>query len=438
MIVRLRTLRNLVALALLVASFCHAASRVVAVSITGIIQPITIEIISDAIDQARSEHADALLIRLNTPGGLLESTRQVIQKLDICPVPVIAYVTPSGGRAASAGFFLLEAADIAAMAPGTNTGAASPVLLGSRMDPVMRSKIENDTAALLRTLTSRRQRNSELAEKTIREARAFTDQEALDNHLIEQVSPNETALLNWIGTRDVVRVDGRVQRLQLDQPQIVEARETTRQRFIAVIADPNIGFILLILGALGIYVEFSHPGLILPGVAGAVLVLLGFSSLAVLPISWIGVALLLLALVLFALEAKFTSHGILGAGGALSMVLGALLLVNGPPELRIHLSTALAVTIPFALITVFLVSLAVRAREAKVITGVEGMLGETGIVRTPLEPTGMVLVHGELWKAASAAPAPEGALVRVVAVDGLLLRVEPLDQTARRTELSQT
>lgn len=426
LILRLRTSRNFVLLALLAACCCHAASRVVAVTISGIIQPVTVEIVSNAIEQAQSGHAELLLLRLNTPGGLLESTRQIIQKLDSSPIPVVAYVTPSGGRAASAGFFLLEAADIAAMAPGTNTGASSPVVLGERMDPVMRAKIENDSAALLRTLTSRRKRNSELAEKTIREARAFTDQEALENHLIEQISPNEGALLEWIGTREVVRVDGRVQQIHLDHPQIVEARETNRQRFISVIADPNIGFILLVIGALGIYVEFSHPGFILPGVAGAVLVLLGLSSLAVLPISWIGVALLILALVLFALEAKFASHGILGAGGAISMMLGALLLVNGPPELRIHLSTALAVTIPFALITVFLVSLAIRARAAKVITGVEGMLDQTGVARTPLEPSGMVFVRGELWNAISTPAAPEGSSVRVIAVDGLTLRVEPV------------
>lgn len=437
MIVTLRTLRSIAFLLPLAVSYCYGASKVVAVSISGVIQPVTVEIVSSAIRQAETEHADLILLRLNTPGGVLESTREIIQKLDASPVPVASYVTPSGGRAASAGFFLLEAADVSAMAPGTNTGASSPVLLGQRMDPVLRGKIENDAAALLRTLTTRRKRNSDLAEKTIREARAFTDQEALDNRLIEYIAPNESDFLQWVGGRDVIRVDGRVQKIQLDRPQVIEARETTRQRFISVIADPNIGFILLVLGALGIYVEFSHPGLILPGVAGAVLLLLGFSSLSVLPISWIGVALLILALVLFALEAKFASHGILGAGGALSMVLGALLLVNGPPEMRIHLSTALAVTIPFALITIFLVSLAMRARAAKVITGVEGMIDQTGIARTPLSPSGTVFVRGELWAAVSSSPVPLDAGVRVVSVDGLTLHVEPVNSNEPTAPIQQ-
>ncbi|HWB99333.1 MAG TPA: NfeD family protein [Bryobacteraceae bacterium] len=426
-------LRNFAWLALLAPSLSLAASRVVAVSISGVIQPITVEVVSNAIAQAEAEHASLLLLRLNTPGGLLDSTRLIIQKLDSSPIPVAAYVTPSGGRAASAGFFLLEAADIAALAPGTNTGASSPVLLTGRMDPILRSKIENDSAALLRTLTSSRHRNMELAEKTIREARAFTDQEALDNHLIEKIAPNETALLDWIGTRDVIRCDGRVQHVALDHPQIIESIETTRERFISVIGDPNIGFLLLVLGALGIYLEFSHPGLIFPGVAGAVLLLLGLSSLSVFPINWIGIALLILALVLFALEAKFTSHGVLGAGGVASMIFGALLLINGPPELRIHLFTAVAVTLPFALITVLLVSLVVRARAAKVITGPEGMLNQTGVAQTSLEPSGTVLVHGELWNAVSSPAAPAGASVRVVAVDGLTLRVEPVSSSSSKT-----
>ena len=403
-----------------------AASRVVVADVDGVVHPVTVEIIERAIEQARHENASCILIRLNTPGGMLDATREAIEKMIASPVPVVTYVTPSGGRAASAGFFLLEAGDIAAMAPGTNTGAASPVILGQQMDPVMRAKIENDSAALLRNLTSSRSRNSDLAEKTIREAKAFTAKEALDNHLIEMIAANEHDLLDQLNGREVVRPNGTHQKFNTAGAEVVETSLTWRERLISAIADPNIGFILLVLGALGLYVEFTSPGLIFAGVAGAVLVLLGLSSLAVLPINWIGVVLLILAAALFVLEAKITSHGVLGIGATVSMVLGAMLLVDGPPEVRIHLSTALAVSLPFALITMFLVSIVVRARRGKVLTGISGMLDEIGIARTDLSPAGKVFVHGEYWNAVSSAPVPEGSRVRVTAVDGMTVHVEPV------------
>jgi membrane-bound serine protease (ClpP class) len=417
---------GLIAILGLLAVPLAAAPRVVAADVDGVVHPITVEIIARAIQQARSENATCILIRLNTPGGLLDATREVIEKIAASPVPVVTYVTPSGGRAASAGFFLLEAGDIAAMAPGTNTGAASPVILGQQMDPVMRAKIESDSAALLRNLTARRGRNSDLAEKTIREARAFTDKEALDNHLIETVAASERELLDQINGREVVRLNGARQKMNTAGAEVVSVSLTWRERLVSAISDPNIGFILLVLGALGLYVEFSSPGLIFPGVAGAVLVMLGLSSLAVLPINWVGVVLLILAAAMFILEAKVASHGILGTGATVSMVLGAILLVEGPPEVRIHLSTALAVSLPFALITMFLVTIVVRARRNKVVTGISGMLDEIGVARTDLSPAGKVFVHGEYWDAVSSASVPEGSRVRVTAVDGLTLRVEPL------------
>src|ERR1035441_5611266 len=345
-------------------------SRVLAVSIDGMVHPITVEIVSHALEQAQAQHAEILLIRLNTPGGLLDATRHLIEELAASPVPVITYVTPSGARAASAGFFLLEAGDIAAMAPGTNTGAASPVLLGQQMEETMRKKVENDAAALLRSMTTRRGRNSQLAEQTIRDAKAFTEKEALDNKLIELIAPDEQQLFKQLDGREITRWDGHKQVLHLAGATVTDATLTLRERLIAAIADPNIGFILLVLGALGIYVEFSNPGLIFPGVAGAILALLGLSALSILPINWVGVALLLLAVALFVLEAKYTSHGVLGIGGTLSMILGAVLLINGPPEVRIHYSTAISVAVPFALITMFLVSIVIQARKNKVLTGV--------------------------------------------------------------------
>ncbi len=404
----------------------YAQPKVVAVSVDGMVHPITVEIIRHGIEQARAAQAEMLLIRLDTPGGLSDAMRQIIEELSQCPVPVVTYVTPSGGRAASAGFFLLEAGDIAAMAPGTNTGAASPVLLTGQMDEVMRKKVENDAAALLRSITARRGRNSALAETTVREAKAFTEKEALDQKLIELIASDQQQLFSELEGREVTRWDGSKHVLHPQGAIADEVPLTLRERLVSSIADPNIGFILMVLGALGIYVEFSSPGLIFPGVAGAILVLLGLSSLSILPINWVGVALLVLAVAMFILEAKFTSHGVLGIGATISMVLGALLLVNGPPELRIHLITALSVSIPFALITMFLVAIVVQARRNKVITGATGMVGEIGVTRTALEPEGQVLVRGEYWDAVAETSMPAGAQIRVNAVSGLKLRVGPL------------
>ncbi|HYL38329.1 MAG TPA: nodulation protein NfeD [Bryobacteraceae bacterium] len=414
----------LFALLLLPAWSVYGQQKAIAVSIDGVVHPITVEIVKDAIAQAQSEHAELLLIRLDTPGGLLDATRGIIQELSASPVPVITYVEPSGARAASAGFFLLEAGDVAAMSPGTNTGAASPVLLTGQMDQVMRQKVENDAAALLRSLTSRRGRNSQIAEQTVRDAKAFTEKEALDQKLIEIVAGDEQQLFHQLDGREITRWDGHKQTLHTSAVTVIPVRLTLRERLMAAIADPNIGFILLVLGAAGIYVEFSSPGLIFPGVAGGILVLLGLSSLSILPINWVGVALLLLAVTLFVLEAKFASHGILGIGGTVSMVLGALLLINGPPEVRIHLITALAVSIPFAIITMFLVAIVIRARRNKVLTGATGMVGEIGVSRTALEPEGQVLVRGEYWDAVASSNIPAGARVRVKAVTGLKLLVE--------------
>lgn len=402
-----------------------AAPKIIAVNVDGVIHPVTVEIISHAIDEAVRDNAAAVLLRINTPGGLLDATREIASKMVASPVPVIAYVTPSGGRAASAGFFLLEAADVAAMAPGTNTGASSPVLEGQQMDPVMRSKVENDASAWLRSIATKRGRNAELAEKTIREAKAFTEKEALDDHLIDLVEPDQNALLTALDGREITRFDGRKQVLHTAGAAVSDYRLTTRERIVAAVADPNVAFILLVLGALGIYVEFSSPGLIFPGVAGGILALMGLSGLAVLPINWAGVALLILGGAMFVLEAKFTSHGVLGAGGTIAMILGALLLVNGPPEMRIHLSTALAVTIPFAIITMFLVSLVVRARSNKALMSDGGLVNELGEARTALCPAGKVFVHGEYWDAVSSSPVDAGGEVRVVSVDGMKLHVEP-------------
>ncbi len=412
-------------LAALATTGLFAAPKVIAVDIDGVIHPITVDILAHALDQAASQNAAAVLLRLNTPGGLLDATREMNEKIVASRVPVIAYVTPSGGRAASAGFFILEAADVAAMAPGTNTGASSPVSLTGTMDETMRHKVENDASAWLRSTVEKRGRNVELAETTIRDASSFTEKEALDKHLIDLIAPTEQKLFDALDGRTITRFDGRQEVLHLAGAEVVPYDLTLRERVISAIADPNIGFILLVVGALGLYVEFNSPGLIFPGVAGAISLLMGASSLAVLPLNWVGVSLLLLGGALFILEAHFASHGILGTGGTVAMILGALLLVNGPPSMQIHLLTALSVSIPFALITMFLLSLAIRARRNKSLMGGEGVLNEIGEARTALAPSGKVFVHGEYWDAVSSSPVEPGGEVRVVAVDGMKLKVEP-------------
>jgi membrane-bound serine protease (ClpP class) len=410
----------------LVAQAVSAAPKVIAVDVDGMVHPITVDIVGDAITKAKNENASLVLVRINTPGGLMDAMRATIEKIIASPVPVVTYVAPSGGRAASAGFFLLEAGDVAAMAPGTATGAAHPVLFGTQMDPVMKEKVENDAAAYLRSISTKRGRNSELAETAVRESKSFTEREALDQHLIDLVEPGERQLLADLDGRTVTRLDGSTATLHTAGAQVETYDRTPRERIISAIADPNIALILLVLGALGIYVEFSSPGLIFPGVAGAILALLGLSALSVLPINWLGASLIVLAFLLFAFEVKIASHGILGAGGAVALLLGAVMLVDSPvPELRIHWWTAIALTLPFSAITVFLLTIAVRARRNKVETGREGMLGELGSAVTALAPAGKVFVHGEYWDAVSAHPVPAGAPVRVVGIERLRLTVEP-------------
>lgn len=394
------------------------------------VHPVTAEIVGSAIELAKRRNASLIILRLNTPGGLLDATHSTIQKIVGSPVPIVTFVAPGGGRAASAGFFLLEAGDAAAMAPGTHTGAAHPVLMGGQMDAVMKQKAANDAAAALRSICVKRGRNAEIAEKAVFESRSFTEREALDNHLIEIIATDERDLLAQLDGREVIRFDGRRQTLHTVGAEIEHYQKTWREQIVYSIADPNIALVLLIIGALGIYVEFSSPGLIAPGVVGAIMVLLGLSALSVLPINWLGAAMLLLALLLFVLEAKFTSHGILGAGGAVAMVLGAVMLIDSPlPEMRIRWTTAVAVALPFSAITVLLLSLAVRARQNKVETGVEGMVGAPGVVLEPLAPRGKVMVHGEYWDAISTTALARGATVRVTAIDGLTLTVEPAGAT---------
>jgi membrane-bound serine protease (ClpP class) len=404
-----------------------ASPRVLSVEVDGMIHPVTTEIFASALEQARQQGDSLIILRLNTPGGLMDAMRETIERIVASPIPVVTYVAPSGGRSASAGFFLLEAGDVAAMAPGTNTGAAHPVALGGQMDAIEKQKVENDAAAYMRSICSKRGHDSAFAESAVRESKSFTEREALDHHLIDLIAPDERALLAALDGREITRFNGAHETLHTAGATIDVYERSMRQRVISAIADPNVALILLVLGALGIYLEFTSPGLIAPGVAGAILLLLGLSALSLLPINWLGAALLLVALASFVLEAKFAAHGILALGGAIAMVLGAVMLVNGPiPEMRVHWQTALGLALPFSAITVFLLSLAVRARRNKVETGAEGMIGETGSALTALAPEGKVMIHGVYWDAVAAGPVSAGAQVRVTGIHNLKLTVESL------------
>jgi len=432
-------LRLLLLAAAVIALFPAAAlADVLKISINDTIHPITVEFIARAVDRAEQMNADALLIELRTPGGLADSTREIIEKIVASRVPVIIYVAPSGARAASAGFFILEAADVAAMAPGTNTGAAHPVLLGGgEPDKVMSEKIENDSAALMRSVVSKRGRNVAVAESAVRESKSFTDQEALKDHLIDVVASSQSDLLKQLDGRNVNRFNGGSVTLHLANDRVDEMEMTVKQQILSYLMDPNVSFILLAVGLLALYVEFNHPGAIAPGVIGAFFVVLAVFALNILPVRYTAVGLILLAFVLFALEAKYASHGLLAVGGIASLTLGGLLLVDGPiPQMRVHLSTALAVSVPLGIITFFLMSIALRARRNKVVTGTQGMIGEVALARTQLAPSGKVFIRGELWDAVSSTPVEAGDQVRVRGVNDLTLEVEPVTVRTPRTTVA--
>lgn len=421
----------LCALSILLASL-PASAEILKVVVDDTIQPISEEYIARAIAEAGRRHDEAVLIELNTPGGLVDSTRQIIEHITTSAVPVIIYITPSGARAASAGFFILESADIAAMAPGTNTGAAHPVILGGgKMDDVMKEKIENDAAALMRSVASRRGRNVEVAESTVRQSKSFTDQEALSQHLIDYVASSEDDLLRQINGKSFKRFNGETVTLATAGQQFSPFAMTLKEKILAYLMDPNIAFLLLAIGALSLYVEFNHPGAVIPGTVGVVFILVAAFALNLLPTRFAAMVLILGAFALFAAEAKFASHGVLTLGGIALLTLGGLLLVDAPiPEMRVHLVTALAISVPLGLITAFLMSIALKARRNKIVTGVQGLVGETGVAQTALSPQGKVFIHGELWDALANSALPAGQLVVVRRVDGLTLQVEPLATTA--------
>lgn len=400
-------------------------SVVVMVPLHATIQPISAGYLQRALKYAASIHAEAVMVQLATPGGLLTSTRAMVTAIVESPVPVVVYVAPSGSRAASAGFFILESADVAAMAPGTNTGASHPILEGKKMDAILKQKIENDASAFLRSYVSRRGRNVDAAQDAVMNSKSYTDEEALKLHLIDIISPDVTTLLNQLDGKPITRFDGTTQVLNTRNASIETIPPSTRERILGALTNPDLAVILLILGGLLIYMEFNAPGTIVPGALGTLLVLVSLFALNLLPLEYTAIGFLIGALVLFVLDIKFATHGILGLAGIGCLVFGLLTLVNGPIlQMRVHLGVALGAGIGFGLITIFLTTIAIRARRNKVQTGDDALLGAIAVARTELNPDGHVFVRGELWKAHAGEKISAGEKVRIRGRDGFLLEVE--------------
>lgn len=377
--------------------------------------------------QHPAEGVTLVILELDTPGGYDTSMRAIIKAMLASPVPVAVLVTPRGARAASAGFFLAMAADIAAMAPGTNMGAAHPVsATGGEMDKVMQEKVTNDAVSYIRSVAERRGRNVELAEKAVRESRSFTAEECRQNNLIDCIAADAGELLRQIEGRTVTLADGRQIVLRLGGQSVRFQPMSARQRFLRTITNPSLAYFLLIFGLIGLYIEFTHPGTVIPGVLGAICLLLAFLAFQILPINYIGLLLILLSGGLFIAEIKVQGFGFLGVGGIVAFVLGSIILIRSPiPELRPAMSIIITISICFAAIFLFLTYKALQAMQGRVATGEEGLIGESGVVKVAVDAAGgKVFVHGEWWNAVSDEPLPVGTRVTVTEVHDLVVKVK--------------
>jgi membrane-bound serine protease (ClpP class) len=408
--------------------------RIVVAELDGIIHPVSAEYITGVIDQADTSGADAVVIILRTPGGLLESTQTIVSRMITSRAPVVVFVGPAGARAASAGFVITIAADVDVMAPGTHIGAAHPVSgSGEQMDETMSKKVASDTAAYVRSLAEARGRNVPLAAEAVLESRAFTDREALQSSppLIDFIAKDLDDLLRQLDGRTVKRFDGRTTTLETTNSEIVRVDMTRRQRFLSAIAHPQVAYLLLTLGMLGLTIELWNPGAIVPGVVGGLSLLLAFFALQILPVNTTGLLLILFGIGLLILELKVPSFGILGIGGTVSLLVGSIMMTRQTPGVTVSLAIIVPAVLAVAAIVLFLGRLALAAQARPPTTGVEGMLGLEGWTRMPLshDTPGQVDVRGEIWRAYSREPVPAGAKVRVVEINGLTLVVEPAPST---------
>ena len=419
---------------LLVLPGLATARQVNVIRVEGVISPSSADYIVTAIKQTEKEKAAALVIELDTPGGLDTSMRVIIKEMLAAERPIVVYVAPAGARAASAGAFITVAAHIAAMAPGTSIGAAAPVVMGQQVDKTMEKKITNDAAAYMRTIAEKRGRPIDLAEEWVRKATARTETEALKVKLIDVVSPKLDDLLSAIDGRVVTTAAGKV-KIETRNAVVNRGEMNLREKILKIITDPTIAYLFLILGLAGLYFEFSTPGAILPGVLGGIALILALYAFQQLPINYAGVLLILLAIVMFIAEIKVVSHGVLTVGGIASMVLGSLMLIDVPaPYMRISVWVILGTAAGTAVFFLFVVGAGVKALRRRTTTGMEGLIGEIGVVRTRLAPRGQVFLCGELWNAESEGEVEVGESVRVTEMNGLTLRVVQVQRATAASE----
>ncbi len=399
------------------------SKRIYLIKVDSAITPVIAEYITKSIETASKSNAEAIIIELNTPGGLVDSMQEIVMKMMSSDVPVVVYVAPPGARAASAGVFITLAANIAAMAPTTHIGAAHPVTMQGKMDKTMETKVVNDLAAMARSIAEKRGRNAKWAEEAVRKSVSITETEALKNRVIDLIAPDVPSLIKEISGRTINLLIGR-KTLNTEGAQVHEITMGFRYRILEIISNPNIAYILMILGFYGLYFELANPGAIFPGVAGAISLILAFYALHTLPINYAGLMLILLGVGLFIAEAFITSHGILGVGGAIAMAIGSVMLIESPsPYLRISWAVIVPVVALSAILFIITVTMAVRVHREKADTGKEGMIGLEGEAKTDIHAGGQVFVHGEYWSAWSEAPIQKGERITVETVEGLKLKV---------------
>lgn len=409
-----------------------SAQKVVSIKIDGAINPVISGFIHDAIEKAGKENAECILIHLNTPGGLLKSTRIIVSEILESPVPVIVYVSPSGAQSGSAGVFITLAAHVASMAPGTNIGAAHPVTLQSPMDSIMSGKVTNDAAAFIRSIAEKRNRNIEWAENAVRKSFSYSETEALEDSAIDLVAKNERDLLNLVDGRTISLSSG-TKTLQTKNATITEFKMNAIQQFLDTISDPSIAYILMMLGIMGLMFELFNPGTILPGIVGVISLILAYYAMHTLPINYAGLALIIFGIILFVLEIKIVSHGMLTVGGVVSLLLGSIMLIKPGSALeaaRISRLVIISVTVVAALFFLFIIGLGLKAQRRKQVTGVHALIGETGEVTGSLDPTGTIKVNGEIWSAESLeGTISKGEKVIIKELKNLKLYVAPINKT---------
>lgn len=396
------------------------------IKIHDIITPAIAEFVGKSIEQATQDRAECLIIQMDTPGGLDLSMRDIIKEMMNADIPIIVYVSPSGARAASAGALITLAADIAVMAPGTNIGAAHPVAMGGKMDRAMTEKVVNDAVAYVKSIAEKKGRNVQWAIRAVRDSVSITETEALKLKVIDIIAKDLNDLLEKIDGKVVEKTKGKIKLATKGIP-LKTVEMDFRIRFLAALSNPNIAYILMMIGLVGLYFELAHPGVIFPGVIGGICLILSFFAFRTLPVNYAGILLIILGAILFIAEIKVTSYGILTIGGVVSMILGSIMLFESPaPYLRASFSVIIPTVLVISAFFIFALTAAIRAQMAKPTTGSEGMVGETGIAMTRLDTEGKVFVHGEYWSAHAETPVEAGEKIRVLKVDGLNVKVEKL------------